>query len=169
MPPEQMLGTLRTTMKRIDPSLPVEELKTMSQQVKENVFLDRMISILSSAFALLATVLAGIGLYGVLSYSVTQRTREIGVRRALGADAPRVRRLVMRQVAVMLMIGGVVGIAAAIGLGRAARSLLFELEAYDPIAVVLAVVMLALVALAAGYLPARRAALVNPMSALRYD
>jgi len=169
MPPERMIGTLRTTMKRIDPNLPVEELKTMTQQVKENVFLDRMISVLSSAFALLATVLAGIGLYGVLSYSVTQRTREIGVRMALGADAPRVRRLVMRQVAMMLLIGGAVGIAAAIGLGRAARSLLFELEAYDPVAVVLAVMTLALVALAAGYLPARRAALVNPMSALRYD
>jgi predicted permease len=169
MPPSQMLGSLRATMKRIDPSLPVEDLKTMTQQVKENVFLDRMISILSSAFALLATVLAGIGLYGVLAYSVTQRTREIGVRMALGADASHVRGLVMRQVGVMLLIGGAIGIAAAIALGRAARSLLFELEAYDPVAVGLAVLTLTLVAFAAGYVPARRAALVNPMSALRYD
>jgi ABC-type antimicrobial peptide transport system permease subunit len=169
LPPEQMLGTLRATVKRIDPSLPVEELKTMSQQVKENVFLDRMISILSSAFALLATLLAGIGLYGVLSYSVTQRTREIGVRMALGADGARVRRLVMRQVGVMLLVGGVIGIAGALGLGRAARSMLFELQAHDPGAMAIAVVLLACVALAAGFIPARRAAMVDPMHALRYD
>jgi predicted permease len=169
LPPEQMLGTLRATMKRIDPNLPVEELKTMTQQVKDNVFLDRMISILSSAFALLATLLAGVGLYGVLSYSVTQRTREIGVRMALGADAARVRALVMRQVAGMLVIGGIVGIAAALGLGRAARSLLFQLEGHDPSAMAIAVVLLACVALAAGFIPARRAALVDPMHALRYD
>jgi predicted permease len=169
LPPEQMLGTLRATMKRIDPSLPVEELKTMSQQVKENVFLDRMISILSSAFALLATLLAGVGLYGVLSYSVQQRTREIGVRMALGANGARVRALVMKQVGVMLIIGGVIGIAAALGLGRAARSMLFQLEAHDPTAMALAVVLLACVALAAGFIPARRAALVDPMNALRYD
>ena len=167
--PGHMLGTLRSVMKRIDPSLPVEELKTMPQQVKENIFLDRMISVLSSAFALLATLLAGVGLYGVLSYSVTQRTREIGVRMALGADAPRVRRLVMRQVAIMLVIGGTVGILAAIGLGTAARSLLYELKTHDPVAVTGAAVLLALVALAAGFIPARRAALVDPISALRYD
>ncbi|MEO8335907.1 MAG: ABC transporter permease [bacterium] len=169
LPPEQILGTLRATMKRIDPSLPVEDLKTMSQQVKENVFLDRMISILSSAFALLATLLAGVGLYGVLSYSVQQRTREIGVRMALGADSAKVRALVMRQVGVMLIIGGIIGIAAALGLGRAARSMLFQLEAHDPTAMALAVVLLACVALAAGFIPARRAALVDPMNALRYD
>jgi predicted permease len=169
LPAEQMLGTLRSTMQRIDPNLPVEELKTMRQQVKENVFLDRMISILSSAFALLATLLAGVGLYGVLSYSVTQRTREIGVRMALGADAALVRKLVMRQVAGMLVIGGVIGIAGALGLGRAARSLLYQLEGHDPISLLMAVVLLALVALAAGFVPARRAAMVDPMNALRYD
>ena len=169
LPPEQMLGTLRATMKRIDPSLPIENLKTMSQQVKENVFLDRMISILSSAFALLATLLAGVGLYGVLSYAVEQRTREIGVRMALGADGARVRRLVMRQMGVMLLIGGAIGIAAALGLGRAARSMLYQLEGHDPGAMAIAVVLLSCVALAAGFIPARRAALVDPMHALRYD
>ena len=169
LPPEQILGTLRATMKRIDPSIPVEDLKTMNQQVKENVFLDRMISILSSAFALLATLLAGVGLYGVLSYSVTQRTREIGVRMALGADGARVRKLVMRQVGVMLLIGGAIGIAASLGLGRAARSMLYQLEGHDPTAMGIAVVLLACVALAAGFIPARRAALVDPMNALRYD
>ncbi|MFL5563008.1 MAG: ABC transporter permease [Gemmatimonadaceae bacterium] len=169
LPPGTILGTLRSTMQHIDPNLPVENLKTMPQQVRENVFLDRMISILSSAFALLATLLAGVGLYGVLSYSVEQRTREIGVRMALGADAANVRRLVMKQVAVMLAIGGIIGIVAAVGLGNAARSMLFQLEAHDPTAMTIAVVLLACVALAAGFIPARRAALVDPMHALRYD
>jgi predicted permease len=169
LPPEQILGTLRATIKRIDPSLPVEELKTMTQQVKENVFLDRMISILSSAFALLATLLAGVGLYGVLSYSVAQRTREIGVRMALGADGADIRTLIMRQVGIMLLIGGAIGIAASLGLGRAARSMLYELQGQDPVAVAIAVVLLTCVALTAGFIPARRAALVDPMNALRYD
>ena len=169
LPPEQVLGTLVGTMKRIDPSLPVEDLKTMSQQVKESVFLDRMISILSSAFALLATLLAGIGLYGVLSYSVAQRTREIGVRMALGADGARVRDMVMRQVGWLLVIGGAIGISVAVVLGRAARSMLYQLEAHDPGSMAMAVVLLACVALAAGFIPARRAALVDPMHALRYD
>jgi len=169
VPPEQMLGTLRTVIKRIDPNLPVEELKTMEQQVKENVFLDRMISVLSSAFALLATVLAGVGLYGVLSYSVAQRTREIGVRMALGADGANVRGLVLRQVGWMVVIGGAIGIAFALGAGRAARSLLFELQGHDPLSFAIAVVLLTVIALGAGWIPARRAAMTDPMHALRYD
>ena len=169
LPPEQMLGTLRATLKRIDPNLPIEELKTMAQQVRENVFLERMISILSSAFALLATLLAGVGLYGVLSFSVQQRTREIGVRMALGANGANVCGMVMRQVGIMILIGGVIGTASAIGLGRAARSLLYQLEAYDPVAVTLSIVLLSCIALAAGFIPARRAAMVDPMHALRYD
>ena len=169
LPPEQMLGTLRSTMQRIDPNVPVQQLKTMPQQIRENVFLDRMISILSLAFAALATLLAGIGLYGVLSYSVQQRTREIGVRMALGADTARVRALVMKQVGVMLLIGGVIGVAGALGLGRAARSLLYQLEGHDPAAFALAIVILSCIALAAGIVPARRAAMVDPMLALRYD
>ena len=169
LPPEQMLSAVREVVKRIDGTVPVEELKTMSQQIKDNVFLDRMISILSAAFAVLATLLAGVGLYGVLSYTVAQRTREIGVRMALGADSARVRGLVLRQVAVMTLIGGVIGVAAALGLGKAARSLLFGLEGYDALVFSMSVLLLAFVALAAGFFPARRAAQVNPMQALRYD
>ena len=141
----------------------------MPQQIRENVFLDRMISILSAAFAVLATLLAGVGLYGVLAYSVAQRTREIGVRMALGADGARVRALVMRQLGVMLIAGGAVGVAAAFGLGRAAQSLLYGLQGHDPLVFTLSVVMLAGVAGLAGYIPARRAAHVDPMHALRYD
>ncbi len=169
LPPEQVLASIREVVKRIDATVPVEDLKTMPQQVRENVFLDRMISILSAAFAVLATLLAGVGLFGVLSYSVAQRTREIGVRMALGADAAQVRGMVLKQVGVMTAIGGVLGVAAALGLGKAARSLLYGLEGHDALVFSLSVLMLAMVALAAGYVPARRAASVDPMQALRYD
>ena len=113
--PDQVLRAIPGVMQQLDPNLPVESLKTLPQQVKENVFMDRMISTLSAAFALLATLLAAVGLYGVLAYSVAQRTREIGVRMALGADGARVRGMVLRQVAVMTLIGGVIGIAGALG------------------------------------------------------
>ena len=169
LPPEQILREIPVVMKRLDPTIPVEELRTMPQQVRDNVFLDRMISILSASFAVLATLLAGVGLYGVLAYSVAQRTRELGVRMALGADGRRVRALIMRQVGIMTVIGGAIGIAAALGLGKAARSLLFGLEGHDAIVFSLSVILLAMVALAAGFIPARRAAMVNPMQALRHD
>ena len=169
LPPEQLLGSIPAVVKRVDPALPLEELKTMPQQLRENVFLDRMISILSAAFALLATLLAGVGLYGVLAYAVSQRTREIGVRMALGADSRAVQGLVLRQVGVMIAVGATLGALAAIAFGRAARSLLFGLEGHDPVVFAAAVALLTLVALGAGYLPARRASRTDPMQALRYD
>ncbi|MEW5915148.1 MAG: ABC transporter permease [Gemmatimonadota bacterium] len=164
-----LLAAIPPMMGRLDPNLPVNELRSMPEQVRENVFMDRMISTLSSSFAVLATLLAAIGLYGVLAYTVAQRTREIGVRMALGAHAGTVRGMVLRQVGVLTLIGGVIGMVAAIGLGRAARSLLFRLEGHDPVVLVLATVLLAAVALGAGYLPARRASQVDPMRALRYE
>src|SRR5207237_504216 len=118
--PERLLRAIPGVIKRLDPNLPVEDLKTLPQQVRENVFLDRMISTLSAAFAALATMLAAIGLYGVLAYTVAQRTREIGVRMALGADSGRVRGMVLAQVGRMTLTGCTIGIAAALGLGRAA-------------------------------------------------
>ena len=169
LPPEQILRTVPTVIASLDPNLPVEELKTMAQQVRDNVFLDRVISTLSAAFALLATLLAAVGLYGVLAYTVAQRTREFGVRMALGADGRRVRRMVLRQVGIMTAVGAVVGIGAALGLGRAAQSLLFELEGQDPFVIAGAVLVLSLVAVGAGYVPARRASQVDPMQALRYE
>jgi predicted permease len=167
--PETALRALPGVLKKIDPGLPMEDLKTMPQQIRENVFLDRMISILSATFAVLATLLASVGLYGVLAYTVAQRTREIGVRMALGADSGRVQAMVLRQVLGMLVVGGVLGVVAALGLGRAASSLLFELKGYDPTVFVVAVVALVAVALGAGYLPARRASRVDPIKALRYE
>jgi len=169
LPSDQVLRSINGVMKTLDPNIPIEELKTMPQQVKDNVFLDRMIGTLSASFATLATLLAAVGLYGVLAYSVAQRTREIGVRMALGANPRSVRGMVLRQVGMMTAIGGGIGIVGALGLGRAARSLLFQLEGHDPVVFVVAAVSLTLIALLAGYLPALRASRVDPMAALRYE
>jgi len=166
---QQLLTAIPRVVKSLDPNLPVEQLKTMTQQVKENVFLGRLISTLTAAFALLATLLAAVGLYGVLAYSVAQRTREIGVRMALGADGGKVQLMVLRQVALMTLIGGVIGIAGAIALGRAAQSLLFELKGHDPAVMVISAVVLTAVALASGYIPALRASRIDPVQALRYE
>ena len=167
--PEAFMANIPKVLARLDANLPVENLRTLPQQVRENVFLDRFISVLSAAFACLATLLAAVGLYGVLAYTVSQRTREIGLRMALGAAPSRVRAMVLRQVGVMVLVGGVIGLAAAIGLGRLAQSLLFELQGSDPVVLAAAAVSLSLVALAAGFIPAHRASQVDPMSALRYE
>jgi predicted permease len=167
--PSQLMRTIPGVIAKLDPQLPVADLKSLPQQVKENVYLDRMISTLSAAFAALATLLAAVGLYGVLAYTVAQRTREIGVRMALGADAGRVRAMVLKQVGGMTLVGGAVGIVGALVLEKTARSLLFGLDGHDPGVVFGAAVVLALVALTAGYLPARRASQIHPMQALRYE
>ena len=169
MPPEQMLTTIPAVMRKIDGTLPIGDLKTMDQQIKENVSQDRIISTLSLAFALLATLLAAVGLYGVLAYTVAQRTREFGLRMALGADSANVRGLVLKQVIRMAIIGGVIGMAVAIGVGRLASSLLFEMTGYDPMVLTGSTFALAVVALGAGLLPALRASKIDPMTALRYE
>ncbi|HKJ03098.1 MAG TPA: ABC transporter permease [Longimicrobiales bacterium] len=166
---DQLLKAIPDVMRRLDPNLPVEDMKTLEQQVKENVFMDRMISTLAAAFAAVATLLAAVGLYGVLAYTVAQRTREIGLRMALGARADNVQAMVLKQVVRMLVVGGVVGVLAALGLGKAAQSLLFGMEGNDPWVVSAVTVLLAAIALGAGYLPARRASRVDPMQALRYE
>ncbi len=168
-PPEQMLSTIPALMRKLDASLPLSDVKTMETQVRENVAQDRIISTLSLAFAVLATVLAAIGLYGVLAYTVAQRTREFGLRMALGADGGAVRGMVLIQVAKMAIVGGAIGLALAIGIGRLAKSLLFEMEGHDPVVLIAATITLALVALGAGLLPAIRASKVDPMNALRYE
>jgi ABC-type antimicrobial peptide transport system permease subunit len=130
---------------------------------------DRLISMLSGTFAGLATVLAAIGLYGVMAYNVAQRTRELGLRLALGAKPGSLRALVLRQVGRVALIGGALGLVAAVALGRVAESMLFGLSGYDPIVLSAAVGVLSLVVLVASYLPVRRASTVAPMEALRYE
>jgi ABC-type antimicrobial peptide transport system permease subunit len=163
------LRTVAGVVRRLDPTLPLDRLAPLPQQVRENVYLDRVVGILSAAFAALATLLAAVGLYGVLAYSVAQRRREFGVRMALGADARRVRALVVGQVGRLTAAGGAAGVVGALALGHAARSLLFGVGGADPASVAAAAAVLAAVALGAAYLPARRASRVEPMRALRPD
>ena len=167
--PQQVLRAIPGVVARLDPNLPVESLITLEQQANDSVFLDRFLGTLSSAFALLATLLASVGLYGVLAYTVTQRTREFGIRMALGADGARVRHMVFKQLGWMALIGTAIGLVVALALGRAAESLLFELQGSDPLVVGLSILVLGLVALAAGTIPALRASRIDPMKALCYE
>jgi predicted permease len=167
--PDTLVAAIRPIIASFDPNLPVQRLQTMPEQVAQNVSSDRLMSVLSASFAGLATVLAAIGLYGVLAYTVSQRTREFGLRMALGADPASVQWLVLRQVCWMTIAGGAIGLGLAMGTGRLAKSLLFEMGSADPVVMVSSAVMLAVVALAAGFIPARRASRVDPMRALRCE
>ncbi|MBI2223294.1 MAG: ABC transporter permease [Acidobacteria bacterium] len=167
--PEEFLAHIPKVVAELDPNLPVENLRTMPQQVRDNVFLDRLITTLSTAFACLATLLAAVGLYGVLAYTVAQRTREIGLRMALGAAPARVRGMVLRQVALMTLVGGAIGLTGALWLGPMAESQLYQLKGRDPVVFVGAAAVLGIIALVAGFVPAHRASRVEPMWALRYE
>ncbi|HEY0872163.1 MAG TPA: ABC transporter permease [Vicinamibacterales bacterium] len=167
--PQSLMAQVSGVMRELDPNLPVEELRTLERQVQQNVFMDRFIGIMSTSFAVLATLLAAIGLYGVLAYTVSQRTREIGLRMALGAAPARVRVMILRQVGLMTIVGGVLGVLGALWLASLAETILFEMEGRDPVVFAAAVLTLAVVALAAGLIPAHRASKVDPMTALRYE
>jgi predicted permease len=169
VPPQTLMPEIRAAVARIDRSLPIVGFRTMPQQIRDDVYLDRMISMLSTAFAVLATLLAAIGLYGVLAYSVVQRTKEIGVRMALGANSSSIVAMVLRHVAVMTVVGAAIGAAGAYGIGRGAQSLLFGINGRDPLVMAASAMLLALVAMAAGSLPAWRASKVDPVQALRYE
>ena len=167
--PAQFTGQIPRILQEIDPNLPVENLRTLEEQARENVYMDRFIGIMSTSFAVLATLLAAIGLYGVLAYTVAQRTREIGLRMALGAAPARVRLMILRQTGIMTIIGAVVGLLAALWIARAAEGILFDMEGRDPVVFLGAALTLAVVAMAAGFIPAHRASKVDPMVALRYE
>ena len=165
----ELRRSVEQVLARHDRNLPLMSLMTMSDQIEENVFLDRFMGTLAAALAVLATVLAAIGIYGVLSYGVVQRFREIGLRIALGAAPQSVRRMILKQVAWMAAVGVVAGVSLALVLGRVGRSLLYGLAPTDPLVPAAAVLTLTAVVLAAAYWPARRAALVDPVTALRGD
>jgi predicted permease len=168
-PPEQSFAIVRQAMKQIDPGLAVDAMRTMDEQIETTLSNERMIELLAISFGLLATILAGVGLYGVLAFSTTQRTREIGIRIALGSSRLGVSRLVLTDVVRLAGIGIVVAIPCSMLLGRLLRSQLFGVSAADPFTLGAVVLLIAVVALVAAILPAHRASTVDPTTALRTE
>jgi predicted permease len=168
-PPETLLAAIPRVVAGVDANVPVMDARTFDSVVQRNVRTDWLLVTLAGTLALVATLLAALGLYGVLSYMVSQRTREIGLRLALGAEPGAVRAMVMRQVGWMAGIGIPVGIAAALLIGNLAAAFLFGLAPTDPSAIAVAVLVLAAAVLGASYWPARRASRVDPVVALRAE
>jgi predicted permease len=167
--PSGLAGAVRSGLYSISKDLPVHDVRTQDEQLDVTLVRERLLATLSGFFSILALLLASVGLYGVMAYSVAQRTNEIGVRVALGAAQWDVIRLVMNETLWMVLIGVAGGIAASLALTRFIASLLFGLAANDPITITLAIALMTAVALLAGYLPAHRASRVDPMIALKYE
>ncbi len=167
--PMSLAGAVRKIVAEADGNLPVTDLRTQSEQIDETLFQERLLSRLSGFFAVLALVLASIGLYGLLSYEVSRRTRELGIRMALGADKRQLMRMVLRQGLLLALIGAGIGIGAAIGITRLMASMLYDVRPGDPATFASVCLLLLLVAVAACFLPALRAMRVEPMEALRTE
>jgi len=167
--PRTIIPAVRSTVSQLDNNLPLFSMKTESEQIERSLFQERLIARLSSFFGALSLLLACVGLYGLLSYEVTQRTREIGIRMALGARPPDVLRIVVRQGAGLSAVGAIIGILVALGATRYLASLLYGVRPFDPPTFLAVALLLSFVALAACYIPARRASRVDPLVALRYE
>jgi predicted permease len=162
-------AAVRNELRKLDAAMPVYEMKTLSDQLDQTLLTERLIALLSAGFGLLATLLATIGLYGVMAFVVARRTKELGIRMALGARHGNVIWLVMREVLLLLTIGLAVGAPAAIGLGQLVSSQMFGVKATDPSLAAATTMVLIFVSAAAGLIPARRASRIDPIVALRYD
>ncbi len=166
-PSSAVVPQVRETIKQINRNLPVDDVVSLSDHIGRSLVQQKLVARLASFFGLLALLLACVGLYGVMSYGVARRTNEIGIRMALGARGRSVLWLVLREALVLVVIGLVVGVLASLALTKTAESLLYQLKPNDPLTIAMATIVLMMVALLAGYLPARRAARVDPMIALR--
>jgi predicted permease len=164
-----MAASIREAVREIDGNLPLFDVKTQTQQAAESLTQERLFATLSSFFGVLAMLLACVGLYGVMSYGVTRRTNEIGIRMALGATSPRVLSMVMRETMLVVGIGVAIGLGTAVALTRLIATMLYGLAPTDPVTISVAVVLMITVAAVAGYIPARRASRVDPVIALRYE
>ena len=164
--PHGMYGVLRRAVQQVDPNIPVYNLRTLAEQADISIVRERLIASLAAAFALLATVLAAVGVYALIAYSVTRRTREIGIRVALGAANQAVIWIVMREVFALLLAGACIALPAAWALARLIESQLYGVAAHDAVSIAAATLLLAVVSALAGYLPARRALRINPITAL---
>jgi len=167
--PNQIISAVRAQTRQIDPNVPIYAIRTVENQISNSLLIERLIASLSTVFGVLAASLATIGLYGVMAYTVARRTREIGIRMALGAFHRDVIWLVMREVITLVTIGIVIGFGAAMGLTQYVKSQLFGLTTMDPFTLAAAILGLAAVACLAGYIPAFRASRVDAMQALRYE
>jgi predicted permease len=164
-----IFNLIRGEVKRLDASMPVYDVKTVQGQLDETLLTDHLIALLSAGFGLLATVLASIGLYGVMAFIVARRRKELGIRLALGAEPKGVLWIVMREVVMLLLIGLAIGVPAAIGLGRYVSSQLYGIQPNDPWIAISTVVLLTAVSAAAGMIPASRASKIDPILALRFE
>lgn len=167
-PPSEVMAAVKRQIASKHPEI-VIEFSDFQARIRDGFVRERLLAMLSGFFGLLAALLAMVGLYGVISYLVAQRRNEIGVRMALGADRGQVVVMVMREAARLLAMGILVGTALSLAAGRSAGSLLFELKPYDPLTLLASIVLLMGIAVLASFLPARRAARVDPMVALRYE
>jgi len=167
--PRRLVETIRRLVMEIESAVSVTEARTMEQNLNENLLQERFVATIGGFFGLVALLLAAIGLYGVMSESVTRRTREIGIRMALGAKPSRVLRMVLRDAMAMVLVGAVIGIPTILGLTRYVESLLFGVKAQDPATLVVAALLLLAVTTIAAFLPAFRATRVQPMQALRRE
>jgi len=167
--PDGVLREIRSEVQALGPGLPIFNVKTIERQVDESLVTERMIATLSVVFGMLATILALVGLYGVTAYAVVRRSREIGIRMALGAQRANVIGLVMREVVVFVIAGALIGLPCTVALSRMIRAQLYEVEPTDLLSMGMATALLLGVAMAAAYIPARRAARHDPVRVLHAE
>ena len=167
--PASIIPAVRSLVRQVDGNLPISNLVTESESIDQLLFQERLIARFSSFFGVLALALASVGLYGLLSYEVTRRTREIGIRMALGAGRGKMLRIVVEQGLALAVTGSVLGIATSFGMTRYLGSILYDVDPGDPVTLVAVTAILLFVAFVACFIPARRATNVDPMVALRYE